>query len=82
MDKEGVITPMIIMTKNTLGDYRRQITRTKCDCGFEGLDTLPIESYDHSGGWEVEGFQSKQWLYIHCPKCDYDWALWKLGVNR
>lgn len=66
----------------TLDDYREQIKRTKCDCGFEGLHFLPIEHYPHNGGWHVHGFNGKQWLYVVCPKCDYQWALWKLGVPR
>jgi len=24
----------------------------------------------------------KFWLYVTCPKCKYEWALWKLGVPR
>jgi len=70
--------------KPTLEDYRKQITRDECDggCGFKGLKGLPIEHYDHDGGWPVEGFKEKQWLYVTCPKCGYQWALWKLGVPR
>lgn len=22
------------------------------------------------------------WLYIKCPRCGYEWSLWKLGVSR
>ena len=66
----------------SLADYQKQITRTDCRCGFIGLDKLPIECHVHSGGWEVDGFLLKQWLYVTCPKCEYQWALWKLGVKR
>lgn len=66
----------------SLTDYRRQIKRIKCSCGFEGLDVLPIEHYPHSGGWPLEQFAEKEWLYVTCPKCKYQWALWKLGVPR
>jgi len=61
--------------------FRRQITRTTCTCGFEGLDKLPIEYYPHDGGWDI-GYKRKQWLYVTCPDCEYQWALWKLGVSR
>ena len=66
----------------TLAEYSQKITETKC----RGCDTpLPInhiKSYPHSDGWQVDGFREKQWLYVHCNKCDYDWSLWKLGVPR
>ena len=34
----------------------------------------------HEGGILVLGM-GRQWVYIHCPKCGYDWALWKLGMQ-
>jgi len=64
-----------------LEDYEKLIKGKKCKwCGTE----LPqkIEYYEHSGGWVVEGFDSKLWLYVVCPKCKYQWALWKLGIKR
>ena len=39
-----------------------------------------VEHYPHSGGWRVDGLEPRQWLYKNCPKCGYDWALWKIGV--
>lgn len=68
--------------KPTLEDYRSQIKRDKCDCGHEGLKSLHIEHYPHGAGWPVQGFPELQWLYVTCPKCKYEWALWKLGVPR
>jgi hypothetical protein len=49
-------------------------------CGWcqTDLSGVPIEHYDHDGGYEVPGYEKKQWLYITCPKCHYQWALWKL----
>ncbi len=44
------------------------------------LDTQPLEYYDHDGGYPVKGFKEKQWLYVTCPKCGYQWSLKKLGV--
>ena len=66
----------------TLNDYGKQIQEDKCSCGFEGLKDLPIEHYPHSAGWIIDGFAEKQWLYVTCPECGYQWALWKLGVPR
>ena len=61
--------------------FRRQITQTECSCGFNGLDKLPIEYYPHDGGWDI-GYKRRQWLYVTCPNCEYQWALWKLGLPR
>jgi len=50
-------------------------------CSFD-LRNEPILHYNHSSGWPVEGYNEKQWLFITCPKCGYQNALWKLGVSR
>jgi len=67
----------------TLGEYEEILRQLKPKCRSCG-EQLPatIEHYPHSGGWEVWGFREKQWLYVACPNCGYDWALWKLGVPR
>ena len=41
----------------------------------------PIKHYEHDGGWEMDGFNRKQWLYVECPNCKYQWALHKLGIS-
>lgn len=41
-----------------------------------------IEHYPHGAGWKVKGFDRKQWLYVVCPDCGYEWALHKLGFPR
>ena len=76
------------MVENTITEslikYSNMITKHVCmGCGAE-LDTSAgnIQLYPHSGGWNVEGIEGKQWLYVRCHKCKYDWALWKLGVSR
>jgi hypothetical protein len=51
-------------------------------CNFHGLKGTLIKMYSHENGWQVDGHFERQWLYITCPKCKYDWALWKLGVPR
>jgi len=65
-----------------LEEYREQITETRCYCGYEGLEKLPIQHKDHEYGWKVEGYKELQWLYVMCPKCKYAWNLHKLGVPR
>jgi len=61
--------------------YGRQV----CTCGGD-LTKRDIEGYPHGDGWNVyraDGTRiGKFWLYIVCPKCGYEWALWKLGVDR
>jgi len=64
----------------TLTEYEKR-TRIK-RCGSCGGKLGSIEHYSHSGGWAVEGFNKRQWLYKPCLECGYDWALWKLGVPR
>jgi len=67
-----------------LQKYIELITKTKCTfCGRKlPIRDSAIKMYPHDGGWNVNGYDKKQWLYIICPKCGYQWALWKLGVSR
>lgn len=53
--------------------------RTECHCG-QALKGENLRMYPHEAGTLVEGY-GRQWLYIHCPKCQYDWSLWKLGIH-
>ena len=48
-----------------------------CTCGAP-IRLSRIHCYPHDGGVRVYGHAGKQWVYFHCPKCGYDWALWKL----
>ena len=54
-------------------------TRTRCSCG-QGLLGEEVLGYPHIAGWWTDS--GKMWLYIHCPNCGYDVALWKIGVDR
>ena len=68
---------------NTLDGYHLEIAKNVCSfCNYSGLQDLPIKHYDHEGGWLVKGYRERQWLYVECPRCGYEWALWKLGVRR
>ena len=67
--------------KPTLSDYRKLVKKELCRWDNTQLP-MTVLSYDHQDGYEVEGFEKKQWLYLRCVKCDYDWSLWKLGVPR
>jgi len=71
-----------ILPESQAKKFREQITDPRCLCGFD-LSDEPIRYYGpHSGGWKVEGESEPQWLYIVCPKCGWQAALWKLGVPR
>lgn len=62
-----------------LEDYAQLVKERHCrTCGRK----LPakIEHYDHEGGWKVDGYDERQWLYVNCPNCGYDNALWKLSI--
>lgn len=49
-----------------------------CICGAV-LDPGNLDHYGpHEGGDLVKGFLHKQWIFIHCDKCGYDMALWKI----
>jgi predicted nucleic-acid-binding Zn-ribbon protein len=72
---------MVVARKKflSLEHYKKLIKRDSClFCGYENLKKLPIENYSHNGGLAVADFKEKQWLFITCPQCSYQWALWKL----
>jgi len=64
--------------------FMGHVTKKECSCGFKKLDQLSLWGYRHADGWPITwGEQTlKFWLYVTCPKCKYEWALWKLGVPR
>lgn len=64
-----------------LEEFEAKVAGKKCfSCG----QRLPgkIDYYEHSDGWEVEGFSSRLWLYVECSKCGYQSSLETLGVPR
>lgn len=66
-----------------IGDYEKLLEGKTCRW-HEKPVTLPteIKTYDHEDGYTVEGFKRKQWLYVTCSDCGYDWSIWKLGIDR
>jgi len=62
-------------------------SKIPCDCQWRHnnnrvtLKGSQLQHYNHDGGWSVEGFAEKQWVYIHCHQCGYDWALHKLLIR-
>lgn len=50
--------------------------KVSCTCS----KTFKIEKfcgYPHSDGFESDTGK-KWWIYVTCPHCCYDWAIWKL----
>jgi hypothetical protein len=82
----------IVLTEEQAKPFREKMTSTQCNDPRHKksveLRYLPIKGYPHSGGWKVPGVAGDPdedglyWLYITCPRCGYDWAIWKLGVSR
>lgn len=69
----------------TLQDYFDLVIKAgNKKCGFCNYPFLlrNLQHYTHSGGWPLEGSFAKQWIYIHCSNCKYDWAISKLGVPK
>lgn len=63
-----------------LKDYGKLVRGKACrSCGHN----LParVKHYPHAGGWILAGHTERQWLYVHCSRCGYDNALWKLGIR-
>ena len=63
------------------GDVKKQIVKYgmvifRCTCEFL-IESPNIMGYEHSGG-SKDSFGKRWWMYVHCPKCEYDWALHKI----
>lgn len=65
----------------TLVQYRALVGREDCPTCKKRLPQA-LDCYPHKDGWQVKGMVQPQWLSLHCSRCEYDWALWKLGVAR
>jgi|GEM_PF-4318424 len=70
------------LTTEETQPFEEKIKDNKCGWCNVDLSAVPISGYPHSAGWKVEDHAHKMWLFKTCPKCGYDWALWKLGVHR
>lgn len=63
------------------GWFRRNVNAEKavCMCGHD-LRCEVVLGYQHDGGWFTP--RGRYWLFVKCPTCGYDTALWKMGVPR
>ena len=64
-----------------LEDYSREIVGKQCHCGYVYTANDKVERYNHAGGWIVEGYPGRQWLWVTCPRCKFDMSLWKIDVH-
>ena len=71
-----------VLPENEAEKFRKQYTNTKCLCGADLSRELIFYYGPHRDGWTVQNESFKVWLYVKCPKCGYDMALWKMGVPR
>ena len=55
------------------------IGRVRCTCGRD-LKANQLMYYAHKDGIPIVAI-GRQWIYLHCRHCRYDWALWKLGYG-
>ena len=68
---------MLVISHPNLKQFLKGKRCRWCDID---ISQEPVKGYPHTEGWLVG--PQKLWLYVTCPKCDYDWALWKLGLSR
>lgn len=68
----------------TIKDYANMITKDECHCGAElPVHHSAIHLEDNLFGWEVEGYEERQRIFIVCPQCAFQWSIGKLmGVPR
>lgn len=81
------VSHQIVLTDRQASSFRKFLRGAKCTSIMHhniavNLSRQPIKGYIYSGGWKVEGFPHLYLLYITCPRCKYDYVLWKLGVPR
>lgn len=57
--------------------------KVRCGSCTKQLDEDNLDGFDypHDGGIFINEAGEKLWLYLHCDKCEYDTALWKLRIE-
>jgi len=59
----------------TLEDIKNNMKSVKCDWCHTSFDPDDIYMYPHPGGHEIKDVDGKQWVYVKCKNCEYDWAI-------
>ena len=64
------------MTINQISEFVIS-NQVRCGCGYK-FRRGDIRNYGHDHGWNIAGYQKKQWVYFHCRACHYDTNLRKI----
>ena len=62
----------------SLDHYLSKLSGCKCEWCHSDLSAGEVKHYRHPSGLPLKGYKERQWIFIECPKCGYEWALWKL----
>ena len=67
------------MSATTLADIKKWVDENEVRCITCGalLTSAHMKYYPHDGGVQIQGM-GRLWIYLECPKCGYQNALWKL----
>jgi len=86
LDDDQAPDPVTITDQEEAAKVRREIRRRllkyaqvkTCHCGTP-LEDCEFVTCDHgSGGVPLRGYAVPQWIWFECPKCGYQYAIWKL----
>ena len=81
---KGIPNKEIILKLNRGGDVGKALIALcglafNCTCSHR-ITISNFYGYRHGGGVKDQ-YGITWWMYVRCPKCDYDWALWKIRQN-
>lgn len=55
----------------------------KCKWCGEELKFADLDFWGkHDGGIKLKGIDDKQWVYVICQPCEYEWSIYKLGFRE
>ena len=64
----------------SLEQYQNLIVGNVCSGCFKSVTGLTLQYCNNQqNGWDIEGFSTRQWLYVDCPSCCYQTSLKEMG---
>jgi hypothetical protein len=74
-----------VWKKILAGEAAAGTHKARCSCGNDLFGSM-IEGYAHDGGIDVPETPGdipagRYWLYVTCPRCEYQMALHKMGYQ-
>lgn len=55
----------------------------KCRCGSFPIKHGSVDHYEHlEGGYLVNGYKNRQWIFVICHKCGISTSFRKLGIKE